>query len=284
MYGLGDNIYQRAVVRALGPSYLFTPWPEIYEDLPVQFLNGATTLRTQRKNITAQPPTRWTYLPGRSRAVRVAYGSAEFLAGRTILAAMERAVGVDLGPRPVFDLPDLGPGSPLRPRAPYVVVRPATVRQEWRAEARNPRPEYLAQICAWLREDGYLVVSVADLDGLKEFLIGEAPPADLTFHRGELRVRDLLALVRDSAGAVGGVGWILPACMALRRPLLCVAGGLGAHNAPELLCDPRLPSDTIAWAMPDRYCRCVDSHHRCDKEISDLRSHYEAWRDLQLSR
>ena len=36
MCGLGDNIYQRAVLKRLlldGPVYLRTPWPELVADL-----------------------------------------------------------------------------------------------------------------------------------------------------------------------------------------------------------------------------------------------------------
>ena len=51
MLGMGDNIYQRAFVRQLpAGTFIKTPWPELYEDLPVLPVRSNTTLRTQRKN------------------------------------------------------------------------------------------------------------------------------------------------------------------------------------------------------------------------------------------
>src|SRR5215467_8128712 len=65
-WGLGDNIYARPFVKKLCEHrevYLDTPWPEIYEDLPVKFILKPRRLRTQMKNVDRQPETRWAPLP-----------------------------------------------------------------------------------------------------------------------------------------------------------------------------------------------------------------------------
>ena len=54
MHGMGDNLYQRAVIRQVGPVFLHTPWPQLYADIPnVTCLKTGTRLRTQAKNESA---------------------------------------------------------------------------------------------------------------------------------------------------------------------------------------------------------------------------------------
>ena len=63
----------------------------------------------------------------------------------TIISGLEESFGFPLNPAN-FDLPPLPP-PPITSDKPIVFVRPVTVREEWRNEARNPRPEYIAAIC-----------------------------------------------------------------------------------------------------------------------------------------
>ena len=92
MWGLGDNIYQRPFVRAAcrrAMVYLETPWPELYEDLPVRFLRADRRLRTQTRNVRRQPVSRWSVAPSRAREIRVGYGAADLAAG-SIVRKMEK--------------------------------------------------------------------------------------------------------------------------------------------------------------------------------------------------
>ncbi len=273
MHGLGDNLYHRPFVRAAAARrcvYLETPWPEVYADLPVRFVRPAQTkLRTQAKNVARQRESRWTEAEGETLVFR--YASQELARG-SIADAMELVV--PLGGAPfVFDLPDFGP-SPVRVDKPLAVLRPATVRSEWPNPARNPRPEYLFEAAEYLRGAGYHVVSVADLEPDREWLIGEPPPADTTLHAGELDVSALLALVQCADLCVGGVGWLAPACLAARTPLVVVGGGEGGFNAPEKITDPRMDLSRVRWLLPDLYCRCKERSHECEKGISDFRTRF----------
>ena len=265
MKGLGDNIYQRAFIKALGPIvFLETPWPELYADLPhVRCVKPETTLRTQGKNIARQ--TYWHPRPVGAPHRRVAYS------GEGIYRGMKKTIGVDPA---VMDLPDFGP-SPVAGR--YIVVRPVTVREEWRADARNPRPDYIAQAAAMARAEGFVVVSVADLADGREWALSPLPPADITYHAGELPVSQLLALVQGAVGVVGGVGWILPACIAARVPALVVFGGQGGFNAPEKITHPAMDLSRIALAVPDRLCPCTHRTHNCDKRIRNYDAIVTRW-------
>lgn len=274
MYGLGDNIYSRPVVRDIAgrrPVWLETPWPEIYEDLPVRFVRPRPTkLRTQTRNMDRQPARRWD--EPRGETVTLRYDAGE-LAHGSILRALE-IVLPPAGPLEI-DLPDPGP-SPVLSERPIAVVRPVTVRREWMNPARNPLPEYVTEAAAHLRAAGYHVVSVADLEPDVEWLVGEAPPADTVLHAGELHVSALLALVQRAAVCVGGVGWLAPAALAAGTSLVVIAGGHGAYNAPEMVMDPRMDTSRVRWLVPDRYCRCRAHGHDCDKTISDFGARFSA--------
>ncbi len=279
---MGDNVYSRPFVRAVAKQYqvhLESPWPELYEDLDIRFVLGKRRLRTQLKNIARQRPERW-FRPLPMREVKVSYGS-DLTAATSIITALERrwhsALRVGFDPA-LFDLPDMGPAPVLPgPRdRPIAVVRPVTVRMEWRNEARNPLPEYVNAIAAELMAT-HTVVVVADLEPGQEWAVGELPPAHRYFVFGELAVRELLALVREANVVVGGVGWIVPAGLALRTKTFVVLGGHGGHNAPEKITDPRLDLSWIGFAMPEAFCRCTSMLHNCDKRIADPVGQFRRW-------
>lgn len=265
MQGLGDNIYQRAVLRALGPVYLRTPWPQLYGDMPVQCVDPKTELRTQKKNAS-----RGGYVPAPSLRPLTLHYRPDNL---SILESLARSVGVPTAGL-YMDLPDFGPG-PLRGR--YIVVRPSTYRKEWPAESRNPKPQYLADAAAIAREAGFRVVSVADLQAGHEWADTPLPPADVVFHQGELNVEALMALVANAAGVIGGVGWVAPACLAYRTPLFLIYGGWGKSNGPNRIFGPLVDSSNIEQVLPDAFCKCDIRDHGCDKRISRLAERARSW-------
>jgi hypothetical protein len=280
MWGLGDNIYARPFVTAAARQYrvwLETPWPELYADLDIGFVQGPRRLRTQLKNMARQPEGRWSKAPRTAHEVRVQYWALE---QQSIIAALELSWLIALQIRfdaSLFDLPDMGP-SPVGHASPELVavIRPVTVRSEWKNEARNPKPEYIAAIATELMAT-HTVVVVADLEAGHEWLVGELPPAHQYFVRGELGVRELLALVRDADIVVGGVGWIVPAGLALHVNTFVVLGGHGGHNAPAKITDPRLDLSRIGFAVPERFCKCTNMLHDCDKTIEDPLDQFRNW-------
>jgi hypothetical protein len=190
MKGLGDNIYQRAFVKVLAQQrdvFLATPWPELYEDLPVQFVHMTTPLRTQAKNLKRQA-RQWAQRPAGAEVVNPSYGSGELRRG-SIVQGMQQRFGIDPGS---FDLPKFE--NVIDAAKPICLVRPATLRNEWCAPARNPHPEYIARVIEAIRGD-YFVVSVADLQDGAEYALDPLPHADLQLHAGELNVSQLLGLV-----------------------------------------------------------------------------------------
>jgi len=277
-WGLGDNCYQRPFVRAAAEEYelwLDTPWPELYEDLDVRFVRGARKLRTQTDNIALQSEDRWSRPLGYIREYQLHYTN---LAASSIIRSLEKRWSVRLGvgfDPALFDLPDMGP-SPVKSERPIAVIRPVTLRTEWCNPARNPKPEYVNALAAELMST-HTVVAVASLAEGHEWAVGNLPPAHHYFVHGELAVRELLALVRDADIAVGGVGWIVPAVLALKTNAFIVLGGHGGHNAPEKITDPRLDLSRIGFAIPDRFCRCTHMPHNCEKTITDPVGQFSNW-------
>jgi hypothetical protein len=176
-----------------------------------------------------------------------------------------------------FDLPPLPP-SPESGK--YVVVRPATVRSEWRADTRNPDPLYIYKAAAKAIERGYRVISVADLQEGAEWVTGDLPPAHVEYLYGQLPVEQLLALVANAAAVIGGIGWLVPAALAAKVPAWIICGGQGGYNAPELI-TPGGQSN-ITFAVPDNFCRCRLKQHNCDKRISDYDSKLTDWTGRHL--
>lgn len=267
MKGLGDCIYQRAFLRQLpGIVFLETPWPELYQDMPrVRCVRPATELRTQAKNIARH--TRWVSPPHGLGQLTIRYG------GNGIYNGMRNCFRVQPG---LLDLPSFGP-SPVAGR--YVVVRPVTVRAEWRADTRNPLPEYIALAAAEMRQRGYQVVSVADLQPGQEWALEPLPDADVRYHAGELPVEQLLALLQGAAAVIGGIGWIVPASIAAGVPAWIVCGGQGGYNAPEHITDRAMDTSRLTFAVPDNFCRCTERQHTCDKRIANYDQRLAEWAD-----
>lgn len=272
MLGLGDNIYQRAIVRELGPLSLVTSWPQLYVDLPVQCVRPHTSLRTQQKN-AARGDLSWYGAPRREQAISFGYGGEG-----TILQSLLDCLNIQRT-KLIFDGP---PVAKLDCR-PYILMRPATLRHEWRADARNPLPEYLCQAADALKEH-FQIISVADLQPPFEWHVGDLPFAHETYHHGELRLEDLLALVAGAAGVVGGVGWLAPAAVAYKVPMLLIYGGWGHANGPQRILDPRMDTSLLVQAMPDAYCPCNDRAHNCARTISNFGEHLANFIQLTQSK
>lgn len=272
-WGLGDSIFARPFVRAateVYDVYLETPWPELFSDLPVRFVLRERKLRTQMKNVRRQPSDLWVVPPEGAHMVDIGY-NGETLKTRSIVQTIEqkyRELDVHVRGDPVWDLPDTGP-CPVRSQRPIAFVRPVTQRKEWKNAARNPMPGYVNWVADQLMATHHVVV-VADISGREEWLEGTLPRHHLAMVQGQLDVKKLIALMRHADVLVGGVGFIVPASIALRRNAFVILGGHGGHNHPRLITDPRMDLSRIKFAMPERFCQCTNMEHQCDKRIRSL--------------
>lgn len=263
--GLGDAVFMRPFVRQAryhGRVYVDTSWPQLYTDLgalPVRRIGG---LALQRHHGDRHPDATWAEMPRGARTVNLRYRWAK-LERRSMIAEMERLSGIKPDPL-ALDLPPLPP-SPVQGR--YAVIRPPAARLDYPGPAREPRTEYVHQAAELLRAEGRRVITLgAFVPGLEEPMGGPVP-ADLRFEQGELPLLDALALLAHAELIVTSPGWMLPVGMAAGVPVIVIAGGCGARNSPEAVCDRRLKA-AVTWLLPDAYCRCNQRLHACPKEIS----------------
>jgi ADP-heptose:LPS heptosyltransferase len=267
MQGLGDCINQRPVVKAASErveTFLVTSWPQLYADCPdVKCVRSKSKLRTQAGNENRVDPALWHEQPEEiAGVVRLGYNTT---AGN-LHEQFEMLLPLRNGQTWRYDLPQfLRPAC--APSRPYIVTRPVTVRSEWQNEARNCRPEYLAEAVRRAREIGYTIVSVASLKDGEEWLEGEAPEADVEFLRGELSVEEILGLVRGAAATIGAAGFLPHAAQAYRVPNLTIWGGRGAFHSPESDFPVRDIGCTTLSIVPTRHCKCYDAQHDCDKTV-----------------
>ena len=279
MQGLGDNLMQRPFVRLLSQRqtsvFLITPWPEFYKDLDVAVVKPNSRLRTQRKH-EDRYRGKWSDMPRSALPVRIGYGMRSLAAG-SIYQAIEQVVPLgNRGKGFSLDLPDMGDPWPVQTGGkPLAVVRPVTVRLEWNNTARSPKPEYVAWVAGKLMETHH-VVCVADCADGKEWVLGDLPPCHESYLHGEIGVLELLEMLRRADIVVGGVGWIVPASLALGIRCFCLLGGCGGHNAPEKITDPRLDLSRLAFATPDRFCCCPHMQHDCDKTNTNLEAQWDS--------
>ena len=272
---MGDNIYQRPFIKALAKThdlYLQTPWPQLYCDFLVKFVMQTTTLRTQNKNLQRTDVQSKFVAPENIATIEPRYVGEDLKRGISMFEGLIKAYKIEPD---TFDLPSFKTIR-LHTKKPICVIRPATIRNEWVAASRNPDPEYLLKASRILMKTHY-VISVADIDNQNEIGVKPLPEAHLYLNEGELKMEELLGLIQIADLVVGGVGFIVPACIANKTKLFCILGGNGGYNSPEVITDRRMDLSNVYFATPDNFCKCTSAIHNCDKRISDFEEKLKAF-------
>lgn len=275
LWGLGDNIYMRPIVRAIAQSsivYTDTPWPELYQDIKnVRFYYTKRLLRTQLKNIARQEKTIWSTLPNKIN--QILKPSYSFTKGTLFTELLKTMCFENINL--TLDLPEF----PRNNTRKIAIIRPVTIRTEWLNTARNPLPEYICEIADELLYRGYHVICVADIDDINERVHDCMPRATEHILNG-LPISNLLGLIQSASLVVGGPGWIIPAAVAANVPALIVYGGQGAHNAPELLIEKHW-LHKVSHILPNNFHRCTNMRcTSCDKTIQNFSEKVRNYLDL----
>jgi hypothetical protein len=270
MQGMGDNLYQRPIVemwreRETGPIYLTTSWPEFYEGVQdLRFVRPNTALRTQNKNVRRY--TNWAEPPQNFRKQRISYVQYQN-SGMALYRGLLESTGFG-SKQSLYHL-----SLPVRkdeediPRENFALIRPPTVRLEWAAYSRNPKMEYINAAIEMLNEKGLKTIVLADIQPPDEVYAEGRPPRNASKYldHGEIKPSDLPWMFRSARLVLGGVGFIVPMSIATGTPAVIVHGGAGGWNAPELINAPG--DEQPIHVLPEKYCRCRDHVHKCDKTI-----------------
>lgn len=263
MLGLGDNFYQYPVIKELSKFnrvFLKTPWPQIYEDLEnVICIPLMCNLRMQKKNA-------WRFRNDDS--IRVGE-----IANYQKLSYTNRRYTGDPIWKCLCDSANLDHlsywlGEERHPTTKNLaVIRPATIRKEWRSPSRNPKQEYIQYAVDFLKGKGKRVVVVASLEEHEEWWDGEAiKNADEYLVSGELNFEEIWNLFASVEIVVSPVGFAAPMGMFNSVPTVIIHGGCGGLNHPELIDAPT--DQPLIHVLPKTYCMCSNNCcFVCDKTI-----------------
>jgi ADP-heptose:LPS heptosyltransferase len=274
MQGMGDSFYQRAVVKPILEKaedvWLETSWPAIYHDMPrLKFVASNTRLRTQAKSVNknlkyfVRNPMGTTPL----QEVRVHYPFpiAVQLGGLPQAMAAVTHIETDYDYR--MTVPAAWQEAARKligyPEKPILVVRPLTVRTEWNPiTQRNPDTNHYFALYNSIRKY-FHVVSVADLEKDREWLIGPELWADHQFYEHPLPTETLIGLFSIANLVMAAPGFALAMAQATGTPVVIVFGGMESSYAHR--------SSTV-WAPflgidPINPCNCWSAMHSCNKKI-----------------
>ena len=269
MLGMGDGIHQRAVVRKLLPDYdiyLETTWPVLFHDMPeVKLIRRHTNLRTQTKNAVREAGFFIENPPFIPLVKKVWYRPADVRRHGSVLGAMLGNLGLSKdGADFSFPLKQEWidkAGKITNTKKPILIYRPLVERKEWGGCAnRNPDIEAYDELFSSVRDD-FFVISVADLIDGVEWIVSKPIKADLEFHKGELPVEILAALVSHAALTFNSPGFMSILSRAVGTPNICVFGGY--ENSRSFA----LGEGFYLGIDPENPCQCFSHTHSCDKRI-----------------
>ena len=311
-YGFGDNLSQRPVIKDLAAKYdtvyLQTPIPEFYWDIPnVRFvypadIDAGTGHRTPSKHLARLPREMFVPKPdgipeqiGMTRTVRVGQRFFYEEQGRSVeVPAPAEPVSVFEGIRRGAGIPKERYSFMLPVKREWVqaarevlgrlvldgkkvcLVRPPTIRSEWKCGSRNPRAEYLQLIIDRYKSE-YCFISIADIDGQDETLDGKLAGIDFELHAGNLPITTILGLLKIADTTITGPGMMLQAAVAVRAKAFAIFGG---HAGPDYVLDPGMGLENLEWIAPSPFCSCFLMDHDCNKTIpeTEILSKFEAFR------
>jgi hypothetical protein len=282
MWGIGDNLHHRAVIRELMKEHevwLTTCHYCLFHDLIDKGLHvifKSTRLRAQARTIERE---RGLFvpvpaIPDGARYIKLFYHKGTIDIYGSILEAQAGICGIDHKKPLDFSLPvppswheKLGKETTIDTGGkPLMVYRPIVLRREWNSANRNPHPDGYTQLFNAARE-GFFVLSLADLAPNEEWIVGPEAPADMKLHRGELSFEAMAALFERAQLVFCNAGFAPVLAQAVGTPSICVYGGresygttqrAGEHLAPTLGIDPIKP------------CDCHTERHDCGSKQIDM--------------
>ena len=190
--------------------------------------------------------------------VKLSYNVGLVREARSVLGAMFKSANI--APRSFdFRLPvPVGWAAKAKtivgsPDKPVMVFRPLVVRKEWKNEARNPDHVSYAALFKSIHKK-YHVVSVADVEPDREWIVGERVQPDQAFHRGELDFETLAGLFSIAGVVFCSPGFAVVLAQSVGTPVVSVFGGYesaysfsaGAQFSPWCPIEPITPVDDFS--------------------------------------
>lgn len=279
--GIGDCVYQLPFVKILAKTnqvYIKTPLPKIFKDVPnIKFIKlDNETYRTQQKSLL-NDDTVYSTLPKDIYKTYTPQYAGEELLETSIVGSFYKQFNIPFHEKLEWELPsfknELGNFLSKIPKGRKIaIIRPATVRKEWRVETRSPKNGYISWGAKILKESGYYTISIADIKSGEEWFDGDydSKNIDLNLHTGELGIYGTLGLIQIADVCIGGSGFIVPATVSTNCNLFLILGGRLMYDGISKTLHPSMNLSKIGIAIPDNPCKCTLNKHNCDKTISNL--------------
>lgn len=273
--GLGDQIYMRPFILELSKSadvWLSTAWPEMYWDVDhIHFVACDHGLRTQRENIGFANCT-WEKPPRSAIRQKLFYTRDLVDRDIPIMQSLERQTEqkaeLSLPIKPSWLAAANQFIEHLNPKKPLALVHPPTIRLEWAAPSRNPKPEYIEELTT-SSKSRFHWHAISYLSAGAEHPVSDKGAWHSQTIFGELHWTTIAALMTLASVSVSAVGFFLPLAAAIKAKAFFVFGG---HVKPELLI-----SETMRrfchYVAPEPFCNCKDRLHACNKTIQQERLH-----------
>ena len=260
--GIGDQLWSRPFVRQALNDYehvhVVTSWPKLWWDLVGQ--EGLRLIRRDGRTKLHQASAAenaemyWADEQPKGGDVYQLRYHGGLTDGLTYIQAMERHYtlrdGVDMSfpikpewraeARKLIDSLDVPEDKPL------VIYRPASIKNVWRAPARNPDQQSYCDVVASLRKRGCHVVSLGYADGQYERLCEPLADVDAEIHQ-QTALTTMLAVLNecDLVLTAPGVGQVM--ALANTLPCLTVYGGFIPDSQ---IADPRLDTSNYTALHP----------------------------------
>jgi ADP-heptose:LPS heptosyltransferase len=278
--GIGDNIYTLPFVKILAKSnqvYIKTPLPKIFKDVPnIKFIKfDDITYRTQQKSLI-DDDTIYSILPKNIYKTYTPQYAGKELLENSIVGSFYKQFDIPYHTTIEWKLPsfksELGNFLNKIPKNRKIaIIRPATIRKEWRVSTRNANSNYIAWCCKILNEAGYYTIAIADLSAGEEWLADNIDvPAELKLYKGELGIYGTLELLKHAEIVIGGSGFCIPATVSSDTNLFLILGGRLLYDGISKTLHPSMNLNKIGIAYPDLPCKCSLNEHNCNKSISTL--------------
>ena len=199
MYGIGDNIHQRAVIRELMKKHevwLRTCHVALYHDLVAQGLHllfQSTRLHAQARTIKVEaeryPDAYNNAAPIVASSCKIWYNKVDIDTFGSIMNSMFGVLGLPIPQKPDFSLPIPDAWRERVPRydqrgKPLMLYRPIVLRKEWNGASRNPDVNAYARLYKEIR-DRFMQERVAPV-AAQSGQSGPMPIEDLPVHNSLL--------------------------------------------------------------------------------------------------
>lgn len=271
MHGLGDCLHQRALIRQLVDKYdlyLETSWPQVYWDIPINFIARGTKLRTQLKN-QENSKSYFSDIPSSVfKIIKIFYKPEMVRSCKSVVRAMLKTANLDENdydfsfcPKPEWIDSAKNLLAPNVENKPILIYRPLCIRQEWGGcVTRNPDIGAYNYLIELIKKD-FFVISIADIKPPAETMVGIPIQADLEFHEGQLSFEQIAGLFALSSLVYTSPGFCAVLARSMGINLITLFGGYEDGNSFSS------GKGNYLAIEPINPCPCFSHRHSCDKRI-----------------